>query len=225
MEMRKTRKAALFAFWGTAYFFVLHFLGTMSPRLFFSPPSVKATAVLSLAFSLAPLLFFIRFRRECGEAGPASLKTAAAWAAGGTAAVFLLYAHNALDAFWGSFLSGFRHSPEMEHFWALIPWVSSALTLLFFVFFLSASEGETWTPLRKARIAAVLGGTFYVILRTIFGVAFLSTRTVRLFPDVSGSLRLLSWVFLLAGFIGVEYFYLSFSRGRDLSSSEGRIIS
>lgn len=208
--------AAFMAALGTAYFFLLRFLGSVAPGLFTGIPLLKLASVLSVFASAAVLYFYIAFLRDYVRKDQNRLRKAAIWAVGGHFVLMVMYfgqMHNIL---------GWRILPELfAARWygdatPFFPWLALACVLVFFlVFSLEKSHGEKGR-LPRAKLAALAGTGLSLVLRSIILAVYLTEGTVRWTADLPASLNFLTFSLMAASFLALEFFFLSFYKGRDL---------
>ena len=216
--MRK-KNATLLAFIGIAVVFLIRTVGTISPGLFFDFSVVRISTVLLFLSALAVLVFFVFFYTDHDKAGQTRLKKATAWAVAGMVAVVFMDGRNLLNIFNINFLTEILQSRRVDDLMPFIPWISSFLFLIFFVVFFKDSFEDERLRLRKALKFAVIGNILSVLLRTIIIVLHIITGAVRWVADLKGPYLVIGIIgipLLILSFLAIEYFYLSFYKGRDI---------
>ena len=166
---------------------------------------------------LAWLFFFIYFSTDYVLAKQARLKTAAGWAVFGMATVVFMYGRELLGIFQIDFLSDILQSRLIENIIPFIPWISEIITLIFFIVLLREMSEDERVKLRKSLIFAVIGASLSVLLRTIVVVNYILTRgEMRWFADFRGTLLIIGIPLIIISFLAIEYFLLSFYKGKDI---------
>lgn len=153
--------------------FSIRALGTIYPQIFKSTLIVKTTILVNTLFILSHLLFWLIFYREYISTEKASLKKICILAIIGSFAVSSVYLKRlpvvfSVDIHFPLFLI----NPYVD---AVVPLISTALHLLFFVAFKKSLTFDENFRLKKPVLSIIIGITIFIGLHLIVLLNFLAT--------------------------------------------------
>jgi len=156
--------------------FSIRSLGTIFPQIFKNILIVKATILINALFILSHLLFWLVFYREYISTEKVTLKKTCILAILGSFAVSAIYMKKLPFVFGMNIhFPLFLMNPYYE---ALVPLISSAFHLLFFVSFKKSLELEEKPRLSKPILSIIIGIFIYICLHLIVLLKFPCNRKI-----------------------------------------------
>jgi len=153
--------------------FSIRTFGTVFPQIFKNIFIVKATILINVLFILSHLLFWLVFYREYISTTKVTLKKTCVLAIIGSFAVSFIYMKKLPFVF-----DTILHFPLFimnPFFDAVVPLMSSAFHLIFFVTFKKSLELDENTRLSKPILSIIIGISIYTFLHLLVLFNFLAT--------------------------------------------------
>lgn len=166
------RKVTLILIITISFSFSIRIAGTLFPQLFKNILIVQATILINSIFILSHLIFWLSFYREYISERKPSLKTICLFAIVGSFAVSAIYLKKlpfvfGLNANFPLFLLN-------PYFDILVPLISSAIHMVFFVYFKNSLKVDESKNLRKPTLSIIAGNGIFIFLHLIVLLNFLS---------------------------------------------------
>jgi hypothetical protein len=204
------RKATLFVIIGMCCTFVLRLIGTVVGDGLGSLLVARISVLVYLLSGLAAVLFFVYFHREYARENQPDLRNAAALAAIGAGASTLIHLKGVWMVFSVRLLPGaFIASHWME---LLFPIFGLAAALYFFVILRRESAGAGDSIIEKGSLAAIVGYTIFLVMQAVTILNYLATGQFKWLSQHSRTVSLAVFPLVLAGFVTVLYFFVTFYR-------------
>lgn len=208
------KRVSLWAAISMGYFFLLRATGTFFPDIFLERSVVLTVSVLTLLFGLGLLFFYLSFRKT---ALSASLRSLAGWAVGGHIALSIVYAIELLRAWQIDFFPGILGSRVLAALMPVVPWLCAFFVMIFFISF---HQEKRKTELGRLGFYALSGAALSFLLRSVILGNFVIARGGPWATDLTGTLLFVGIVVSFLSFLGFEYFFLSFFKGKDILKSQ-----
>lgn len=189
--------------------------GTVFPQIFKNIPMVKAAIFISGVFILSHLLFWLIFYLEYISKKKATLKKPCILAIAGSFAVSVIYMKK-LPYVFGMNI----HFPPVllnPYYDALVPLMSSALHLIFFVAFKRVLEVDEKARLRKPLVSIITGISIYIFLHLIVLINFLATNKFEWIEHMPKVVAVSTLPFIIAAVFLILFFYYKFYHFLDTS--------
>jgi len=188
--------------------FSMRTIGTIFPQIFRNTLMVKATISINAVFIVLHLLFWLVFYWEYISTHKVELKKACALAIIGSFAVSVLYMKKLpfvfnMNAHFPIFL---MHS----YFDAVVPLISSAFHLYFFVTFKKVLSIEEKARLNKPILSMIIGNSIYICLHLIVLANFLITHRLEWLEHMPRVIAVGTVPVIISAVCFMLYFYYQF---------------
>lgn len=203
---------------GIACIFLIRNIATVSPNLFRNEAMGRFSVITMLFSDILILFFFVQFYREFAPRYGPKLKTGSIFGIIGTILLLPEY----LIRMTRLFVTGspFGSAFPIIAVDAILPWISSILFLVFFIYLYMEMYRAGHEKLKEASLWALLGSamSFLVLTYTLINYVVLGGLAFMMIKVTNIGLLLLP--FTTAGFAATIYFYIVFYRQLNLESTQ-----
>ena len=188
--------------------FSIRTLGTISSQIFESILMVKATILTNVLFILSHILFWIVFYKEYIAIKKVSLNKICILAIFGSLAVSVVYMKK-LPFVFGLNIQFpiFLMNPFFD---ALIPLISSAFHLIFFVTFKRSLENDEKPALSKPILSIIVGNSIFIFLHIIVLSNFFVTHRFEWLEHLPRAIAVSTVPLIILAVCFMLYFYYQF---------------
>ncbi len=154
--------------------FSIRTFGTLFPQIFSNIFIVRATILINSIFILSHLIFWLLFYREYIFEKKSSLKTICIFAIFGSFAVSAIYLKKLPFVFGlNTHIQLFLPNPYFD---AMVPLISSAIHLVFFVSFKKSLTIDEVPSLSRPILSIIIGNSIFICLNLIVLLNFISRK-------------------------------------------------
>ena len=203
------RRATMLTVIGIVCSFLIRTVGTLFPGIFMNSRIVIASGGIHLLAGVALTLFFFFLHGNCPRPEQRALRGACILAGvGSLASVFLHLKHLTLVVDVHA-VPLFLMYPQVD---AVLPLVSAATLVFFFVLFLKEMGQEVRGRLGRATGSAIVGSSIFVVLHTIVLIHFLSSGEFQWLAHLSRKVAIGTLPILAIAVTALLHFFVSFYR-------------
>jgi len=202
------RKMTFIVIIGIIASFSIRAFGTAFPHIFKNTLIVKSTVLINTVFVLLYLLFWLVFYGEYISAHKSELKKTCALVIIGSFAVSVIYIKKLPFAFGMNtdYPMFFMH----PYFDAVVPLISSAFHLYFFVMFKKSLKTDEKARLRKPILSIIIGNSLHICFHLIALFNFLIIQRVEWLEHMPRAIAVGTVPVIILAVCFMLYFYCQF---------------